>query len=290
MQRRRTSSAVIAIGMLLGPANGLGTAHATNTTTPERWPATDRPSVTVSDNPGGNTPGWYGRHRLHWQDNTTNEPDNTGRNDIEQADKTAHLTAEHTTAEWQQSLAPTTTTPQPDTQQQHTTQPDTLQTQAEHAQNVLRAQLYTTAEHISTTTDIPIDPQLLAAVWEQTTPQRRTAVLAAVGELGDPYIRWAAGPDGFDCSGLTMHAWQQANITLPHHAASQSRVAHKIGWTELEPGDLIFNRTYGQVGHVKMYIGAGLAIHASGYQGDGVVITTLNTHDRQERYGHIRTP
>jgi len=44
-------------------------------------------------------------------------------------------------------------------------------------------------------------------------------------QLGKPYVFGAAGPDSWDCSGLTMGAWAAAGIALPHLAAAQATVS-----------------------------------------------------------------
>jgi cell wall-associated NlpC family hydrolase len=73
--------------------------------------------------------------------------------------------------------------------------------------------------------------------------------------------KWGAdGPDGYDCSGLTMAAWRAAGKSLPHNAAAQwGKVSH-ISRSQLQPGDLVF---YRNLGHVGMYVGGGQIIDAS---------------------------
>jgi cell wall-associated NlpC family hydrolase len=72
-----------------------------------------------------------------------------------------------------------------------------------------------------------------------------TAVGYAVAQLGKPY-RWAgAGPNDFDCSGLTMQAYKAAGKVLPHHAQSQyiltSNRSLPIGnGNAYPPGSLVF--------------------------------------------------
>ena len=53
-----------------------------------------------------------------------------------------------------------------------------------------------------------------------------------------------AGPEAFDCSGLTMRAYQQIRINLPHSSAAQAHYGRAVDWrTEaIQPGDLIFHR------------------------------------------------
>lgn len=91
------------------------------------------------------------------------------------------------------------------------------------------------------------------------------AIAYARAQLGKPY-KWAgAGPDAFDCSGLTMRAWQQGGKLLPHWSVAQARVTTRVAYSNLRPGDLIFWSENGQVSgtyHVALYIGSGQMIHA----------------------------
>ncbi len=47
------------------------------------------------------------------------------------------------------------------------------------------------------------------------------AIAFAKAQLGEPYKWGGAGPGSWDCSGLTMRAWQAAGINLPHYAGAQ---------------------------------------------------------------------
>jgi peptidoglycan DL-endopeptidase CwlO len=85
------------------------------------------------------------------------------------------------------------------------------------------------------------------------------AVAYAWKQLNKRYVYATAGPNTFDCSGLTMMAWKAAGVSLPHNAAQQwSRVRH-ISRSQLAPGDLVF---YNGLGHVGIYIGNNQIIHA----------------------------
>lgn len=93
------------------------------------------------------------------------------------------------------------------------------------------------------------------------SPGAAGAVGAARSQLGVPYRFAAASPGvAFDCSGLTMWAWGRSGRSLPHFAASQYAMLPKVPDGALQPGDLVF---FGQpIGHVGIYIGAGLMIDA----------------------------
>jgi peptidoglycan DL-endopeptidase CwlO len=83
----------------------------------------------------------------------------------------------------------------------------------------------------------------------------------ARAQVGKPYVWGADGPGSFDCSGLTMMAWAQANVSLPHSAAAQSTIGRRVSRSELQPGDLIFR--YSPISHVALYVGNGMQIAAT---------------------------
>ena len=90
------------------------------------------------------------------------------------------------------------------------------------------------------------------------------AVIQAVAQLGTPY-QWGgeSARHGFDCSGLTQHAYQAANISLPRTSYRQYRATRRIARSDLRPGDLVFFRLNSQrVDHVGIYVGNDHFIHA----------------------------
>lgn len=99
------------------------------------------------------------------------------------------------------------------------------------------------------------------------------AVQYALSQVGDRYVAAAAGPSAFDCSGLTMQAWRQAGISLPHYSRSQYSVTRRVPLSQAQPGDLVFYFGSG-AHHVGMYIGNGKMVHAANPR-TGVVITSV---------------
>jgi cell wall-associated NlpC family hydrolase len=86
------------------------------------------------------------------------------------------------------------------------------------------------------------------------------ALKYALKQIGDRYVFGAAGMVTWDCSGLTMRAYQAAGVSLPHSSAAQSRMGKKVSFNSLKPGDLLF---YGRpVSHVGIYLGGGKMVHA----------------------------
>ena len=82
-----------------------------------------------------------------------------------------------------------------------------------------------------------------------------------MGQVGDSYVYGAAGPDSFDCSGLTMMAWAQGGVSLPHSSGAQMSSGTPVSSSALQPGDLVFY--YSPVSHVGIYVGNGQIVHAA---------------------------
>lgn len=86
------------------------------------------------------------------------------------------------------------------------------------------------------------------------------AIKFALKQIGDRYVFGAAGMTYWDCSGLTMRAYQSAGVNLPHSSAAQSRMGKSVPFNQKKPGDLVF---FGRpVSHVGVYIGGGKMVHA----------------------------
>jgi cell wall-associated NlpC family hydrolase len=102
------------------------------------------------------------------------------------------------------------------------------------------------------------------------------AVNTAKAQLGKPYVYGAAGPDSFDCSGLTMYVYGLLGIRLTHFTGSQIYEGRPVPPGQLQPGDLVFFRpdANGVPHHEGMYIGNGQFIHAP-HTGDVVKISSL---------------
>ncbi|MBA3233142.1 MAG: C40 family peptidase [Propionibacteriales bacterium] len=87
------------------------------------------------------------------------------------------------------------------------------------------------------------------------------AVQTALAQVGDAYVYGAAGPDSFDCSGLTMYAWRAAGVSISHASSAQPGAGTQVSLSSLMPGDLVFY--YSPISHVGMYIGNGQLVHAA---------------------------
>jgi len=86
------------------------------------------------------------------------------------------------------------------------------------------------------------------------------ALAYAKAQLGEPYVRNAAGPSSWDCSGLTMMAWGSVGVSLPHSSRQQFGRGQAVAKSNLQSGDLVF--FYSDISHVGLYAGNGQVIHA----------------------------
>jgi cell wall-associated NlpC family hydrolase len=91
------------------------------------------------------------------------------------------------------------------------------------------------------------------------------AIAFATAQIGDPYKWGAAGPDAWDCSGLTAGAWAKGGKSLPHYSVAQFTGSTRITAAQLAPGDLVFwgsSSNPSSIYHVGLYVGGGQMIHA----------------------------
>ncbi|MGC4112808.1 MAG: C40 family peptidase [Nocardioides sp.] len=91
------------------------------------------------------------------------------------------------------------------------------------------------------------------------------AIAFARAQIGEPYVWAAAGPNSWDCSGLTMGAWRAGGISLPHYSVAQYAESTPISSSSLRPGDLVFwgsSSSPSSIYHVALYIGNGMIIQA----------------------------
>lgn len=107
----------------------------------------------------------------------------------------------------------------------------------------------------------PNDPGRSHAL--STVEGAERAIAFARKQLGEPYLWAAAGPDSWDCSGLTMRAWERGGVALPHYSAAQYQQTKHLSVVDLRPGDLVFwGDSPDTIHHVALYLGDGQIIHA----------------------------
>ncbi|MEY3972933.1 MAG: hypothetical protein RLZZ545_411 [Actinomycetota bacterium] len=99
------------------------------------------------------------------------------------------------------------------------------------------------------------------------------ALKYALAQIGDRYVFGADGMTTWDCSGLTMRAFQAAGVKLPHSSAAQSRMGKSVPFNQKKPGDLVF---FGRpVSHVGIYLGGARMVHAP-RSGSRVKVAEMN--------------
>jgi cell wall-associated NlpC family hydrolase len=116
------------------------------------------------------------------------------------------------------------------------------------------------------------------AVPATTSMAARIAVTYALAQRGKPYLWGGTGPDRFDCSGLTQRAWAQAGRAIGRTTYDQLRDGTETTVAQLQPGDLVLipgsQGTLASPGHMGMYVGSGLVVHAP-RTGDVIRVTAL---------------
>jgi cell wall-associated NlpC family hydrolase len=91
-----------------------------------------------------------------------------------------------------------------------------------------------------------------------TGASRASRVVAiAASKTGDWYSFGAAGPNLFDCSGLTQYVFGHVGVYLPHFADSQKYYGVAVSWAQARPGDLIIFVSGGYGYHAGIYAGGG---------------------------------
>jgi cell wall-associated NlpC family hydrolase len=108
--------------------------------------------------------------------------------------------------------------------------------------------------------------------WKNSTLNHQRAVLAAMTQIGVPYRTNTSVEDkGFDCSGLTLYAWQESGVELQRVSGAQIRNATELDHGSAMAGDLVY-----YPGHVMMYLGVDNAIVHSVNTGRTVEIGTIS--------------
>jgi cell wall-associated NlpC family hydrolase len=120
---------------------------------------------------------------------------------------------------------------------------------------VKRSTVATTRSTVATTQSAVATTQ--AAVNSMVAAKLAKVLATAKAQTGDRYVFGAAGPNTFDCSGLTQYAYKSIGITLPHQANSQKTHGRAISRSQARPGDLIIFLSGGYGYHAAIYAGNG---------------------------------
>lgn len=101
------------------------------------------------------------------------------------------------------------------------------------------------------------------------------AITFAKNQIGKPYIWGATGSRGYDCSGLTMMAYESVGIDIGRTTYNQIYAGRGVSSRDLKPGDLILFNYDGTPSHVGLYIGNGNMIHAP-QTGESIKVAPVN--------------
>ncbi len=163
---------------------------------------------------------------------------------------------------------------------------------------------YSTARILAFTGDETLWAQDVAStfVLPQLAPLQKRVLTTAFSLVGFPYV-WGGTSEtaeapygveargGFDCSGFIWRVYKlerypgapTLGTTLKgrttYQLSGEVPVAERIGFDDLEPGDVVFFGARGakskpaQVDHAGIYVGSGWFVHSSG---QGVTVTQLD--------------
>ncbi|MGW7577923.1 NlpC/P60 family protein [Streptomyces sp. NPDC054765] len=105
-----------------------------------------------------------------------------------------------------------------------------------------------------------LDSGVLKDISNKASALGKKAIAYATAQIGKDYVWGAEGPDTFDCSGLTLRAWQAGGRTIPRTSQEQWRLLPRVALKDMRPGDLIIY--FSDASHVGMYLGQGAIVHA----------------------------
>lgn len=116
------------------------------------------------------------------------------------------------------------------------------------------------------------------------TGQRKDVVLAALSQIGTPYVYGGTQPGrGLDCSALTQYAYHAAGVDIPRVSTDQWRAAKRVDRRHPRPGDIVFFQIQPGQNHVGVMVDGERFAHASTSK-NRVQLATLNTPYWQARY------
>lgn len=107
---------------------------------------------------------------------------------------------------------------------------------------------------------VPSSAKAVKKAAPKTTNIGQKIADIAQSKIGAPYAWGAAGPNAFDCSGLTSWAYKQVGKQIPRTSDAQANSGRQVSMNSLQPGDII--SYYSGASHVAIYIGNGKVVQA----------------------------
>lgn len=111
----------------------------------------------------------------------------------------------------------------------------------------------------------------------KTTHSVSTVVRQLKGRVGKTgYVFSGATPNGWDCSGLVMWAYEQLGVNLEHRASKQQYAGKPVSTPKV--GDIVVFTYKGNKSayHVGIYLDSDTMIHAGGGKGDRTSIVSIS--------------
>jgi len=122
---------------------------------------------------------------------------------------------------------------------------------------------------------------------EKRSDLRTKIIEEALNFLGAKYRFGGESKSGLDCSALTRLVYRVIGLDLPNTSYSQFENGIPVKKEEALPGDLVFFKKGGRIGHVGIYLGNDLFVHAS-FTLKRVVISSLSERYFKERFAGFR--
>lgn len=93
----------------------------------------------------------------------------------------------------------------------------------------------------------------------------RSAIVAYAKQyVGNPYVYGGTSlTSGADCSGFVMRVYEKFGISTGRNTRQQANNGREISVSEVQPGDLLFYGSGGEISHVGIYMGDGKIVHAA---------------------------
>jgi cell wall-associated NlpC family hydrolase len=124
------------------------------------------------------------------------------------------------------------------------------------------------------------------AIPSSASKAEAAVITYSISQLDKPYVFGAAGPDAFDCSGLTMAAWAQAGVRLVHSTLDQVTEGSASTTQSIGPADLVLvpgdGGSLAAPEHVGLYIGSDLVLNAA----DEAIGIRVQSFDSFVQVGH----
>jgi cell wall-associated NlpC family hydrolase len=109
-------------------------------------------------------------------------------------------------------------------------------------------------------------------LWNVKVPAMLQKLKNRIGKTW--YVFSGSTPSGWDCSGLTMWAYQQLGYSIKHSATAQGHLGHYV--KDPLPGDIVVWGDRNWSVHSAIYYGNGLAIHAGLHAGKRTSFISVN--------------